>query len=477
MKQQVFNPYLPPYEYVPDGEPRIFGDRIYIYGSHDDVEGRDFCTGDYVVWSAPANQLSDWQYHGISYRKTQDPMSENGTRPLFAPDVVQGADGRYYLYYCLCFVPRISVAVSENPEGPFEFYGYVKYPKHILDGKFLEEHNPFDPGVLVDEDKRVYLYYGFAINMMIHGKKVVGCPGSMVVELENDMLTVKAEPLMVIPNGDNAEGTDFEGHGFYEASSIRKRDGIYYFIYSSELSHELCYATSSSPLGKFQYGGIIISNGDMGIKGTDKPVVIMGNNHGSIIQIQKDWFVFYHRHTHANSFCRQGCAEKIAFDSNGAIKQVEITSCGLNQGSLMARGKYPSYIACHLTTPRMPEMVIVGESLKNLIPYICEDTCKMDVEKSAHFIANIVNGTEIGFKYFCLENNTSIHVFLRGNAKGKIKVICGWKETDFIGEKDININTKEWKDVEVQLVPLEGDFPIYFVFDIEGTLELEGFSF
>lgn len=27
MKQQVFNPYLPSWEYIPDGEPYVFGDR------------------------------------------------------------------------------------------------------------------------------------------------------------------------------------------------------------------------------------------------------------------------------------------------------------------------------------------------------------------------------------------------------------------------------------------------------------------
>ena len=35
MKKQVFNPYLPSYEYIPDGEPRVFDGRLYIYGSHD----------------------------------------------------------------------------------------------------------------------------------------------------------------------------------------------------------------------------------------------------------------------------------------------------------------------------------------------------------------------------------------------------------------------------------------------------------
>ena len=35
MKKYVCNPYLPLWEYVPDGEPRVFGDRLYVYGSHD----------------------------------------------------------------------------------------------------------------------------------------------------------------------------------------------------------------------------------------------------------------------------------------------------------------------------------------------------------------------------------------------------------------------------------------------------------
>lgn len=41
------NPYLPLWEYIPDGEPRVFGDRVYIYGSHDRAGSDDFC--DYVL--------------------------------------------------------------------------------------------------------------------------------------------------------------------------------------------------------------------------------------------------------------------------------------------------------------------------------------------------------------------------------------------------------------------------------------------
>lgn len=37
------NPYLPLWEYIPDGEPRVFGDRVYIYGSHDRAGSDEFC--------------------------------------------------------------------------------------------------------------------------------------------------------------------------------------------------------------------------------------------------------------------------------------------------------------------------------------------------------------------------------------------------------------------------------------------------
>ena len=49
--KQVYNPYLPLNEYIPDGEPHVFGDRVYIYGSHDREGGETFCELDYVVYS------------------------------------------------------------------------------------------------------------------------------------------------------------------------------------------------------------------------------------------------------------------------------------------------------------------------------------------------------------------------------------------------------------------------------------------
>ena len=115
MKDQVFNPYLPSYEYVPDGEPRAFGDRLYVYGSHDAFGGAGYCENDYVGWSAPLSDLSDWRCEGVIYPAARDPQNTDGRMKLFAPDAVQGPDGRYYLDYSLNGSSLVSVAVCGSP--------------------------------------------------------------------------------------------------------------------------------------------------------------------------------------------------------------------------------------------------------------------------------------------------------------------------------------------------------------------------
>mgnify|MGYP002909230402 CR=1 FL=1 len=117
MKKQAFNPYLPSWEYIPDGEPYVFGDRVYVYGSHDYFNGYVFCMGDYVCWSAPVDDLGNWRYEGVIYPKTADPLNPEGKMCLYAPDVTVGPDGRYYLYYVLDKVSVVSVAVCDTPAG------------------------------------------------------------------------------------------------------------------------------------------------------------------------------------------------------------------------------------------------------------------------------------------------------------------------------------------------------------------------
>ena len=346
MKKQAFNPYLPSWEYIPDGEPYVFGDRVYIYGSHDLWNGHVFCLGDYVCWSAPVDDLGNWRYEGVSYPKTADPLNSDGHMCLYAPDVTVGADGRYYLYYVLDKVSVMSVAVCDTPAGKFEFYGYVHYPDGTRLGERGGDEPQFDPAVLTEGDV-TYMYSGFC------GQGDRSRTGSRVVTLGRDMLTVLTDPVTIIPGSCYSKGTGFEGHAFFEASSIRRVGGRYFFIYSSEVMHELCYAVSDSPLGGFEYGGVLVSNTDLHIdsyKPAEMPSVRGANNHGSIVGIGGEWYVFYHRHTNGTWFSRQGCAERLKMRPDGGFEQAEITSCGLNGSPLTGRGEYPAYIACCLFT-------------------------------------------------------------------------------------------------------------------------------
>ena len=261
MKKQVFGAYLPGYEYIPDAEPHIFDGRLYIYGSHDRFNGAKFCMNDYVCYSFPLDGLSDWRFEGVIYRKIQDPDNATGRLELWAPDVAKGPDGRYYLYYCLAEHPQIGVAVCDTPCGKFEFLGHVCGKNGEIIGRRAGDTQPFDPAVFIDEDRRIWLYSGSGPRIRRHDRQKK--KASVCMELEPDMLTVKTEPAPLVPTVHNAEGTGFEGHEFFEASSMRKFGGRYYFIYSSVQMHELCYAVSDLPNGGFVYGGVLISNGDI----------------------------------------------------------------------------------------------------------------------------------------------------------------------------------------------------------------------
>ncbi|MCR5738563.1 MAG: carboxylesterase family protein, partial [Lachnospiraceae bacterium] len=419
-RKQGVNPYLPSWEYIPDGEPYVFGDRVYVYGSHDILRGETFCLGDYVCWSAPINDLGNWKYEGVIFPKTDDPFNPDGHMCLYAPDVTVGPDGKYYLYYVLDKVSVVSVAVADTPVGPFKFIGYVHYEDGTRLGDKEGDEPQFDPGVLTEGDT-TYLFTGFA------GHDDKSRHGAMLTLLDKDMLTVKKAPVFVAPGDMYDEGTGYEGHAFFEAPSIRKHGDTYYFIYSSEVMHELCYATSKSPEGPFVYGGVIVSNCDIGIdsyKPADAPTCFGANNHGSIVQIGDDWYIFYHRHTHGTWYSRQGCAEKIHFEEDGSIKQVEITSCGLNNGPLSDIGEYPAYIACNIfcrgeeTDDSNPfkKGIYVNPSQ----PRIVQEGIENDYGYS--YIKAIVDGTTVGFKYFGMKDVTGLKIKTRAYYHGKFEI-------------------------------------------------------
>ena len=540
MKKQAFNPFLPLNEYIPDGEPHVFGDRVYHYGSHDREGGWTFCMDDYVVYSAPVDDLADWRCEGVSYRAEQDP-DYSEYKYMYAPDVVCGNDGRYYLYYCMAgeygyggYSRPISVAVSDKPAGPFEYLGHVKYP----DGSVMMKYVCFDPAVMNDNGT-IRLYYGtqydyeeredFDTNpeyldietgmfgktreqILEYRKHPESCPsgnpndkdsinGAVMTVLEDDMLTVKEAPHHIIPY--KVKGTSFEAHPFFEGSSMRKVGDTYYFIYSSWQNHELCYATSKYPDRDFIFRGTVVSNGDVGYNGrtVKEKTNMTGTTHGSIIEINGQWYVFYHRLTHKSDYSRQACAEKISIDKDGSVKQVEVTSCGLNSGPLEAKSgcRYPAVIACNLTNGHMPHgsNSVYQTEFPN-VTNIGED----------RFIAEIEDGTLIGYKYFNFENVNTVSVTARIEAaenkvvyNGPIRIDerCVSDDKDEVrtekhadtapvleiyleenGEKvgEISIgNSAEWTEYRSDVKIPDGVHALYFVYHGSEKIQLKEIAF
>lgn len=478
MKKQAFNPYLPSYEYVPDGEPRIFGDRIYVYGSHDRFNGPDFCVNDYVCWSAPLDGLGDWRYEGVIYRADQDPKNKKKEMHMNAPDVVQGPDGRYYLYYQLHRLSSTAVAVCDSPAGKYEFYGYVE-KNGVPYGETKGDAYAFDPGVLVDDDGRIWLYIGFSPApgllkklMKMRGNEV---EGGYCIELEKDMKTVKGETAMVVPGPAAAEGTPYAGHGFYEASSPRKIEGKYYLVYSSVLSHELCYAVSDFPNKGFVYGGTLVSIADIGYQGRTKPDNYTGNTHGGMVKIKDQWYIFYHRQTNKQKCARQGCAEKITIRPDGSIPQVEMTSCGLNEGPLAGTGTYEARIACNLYSAQgtFAYEKTREKDKKGLHPYFTQTG--EDREKDPdQYIANLRRGSTAGFKYFEFQEPESITLRVRSKSSGIMEV-----RTREGGPCVARIEVKaseDWTTASGTMEKVKGILPLYFTWQGEGGCDFDRFT-
>ncbi len=360
------NPYLPNWEYIPDGEPRVFGDRVYIYGSHDKAGSDTFCDKVLKCWSAPVDDLNNWVCHGDIFHVQDDRDHKSDTdwtteaNDLYAPDVVE-KDGKYYLYAYI-MNGRGCVAVSDKPEGPFTLVSKYKYnisEEITCNGWFI------DPGVLVDDDGRTYIYCGFERSFMAE------VSSDNMYEILDDTCIEHIIPIEDRPE----DGFIGEETWFFEACSLRKVGDTYYFIYSPKRGSRLAYATSDKPTGPFKYRGYIVDNG------VDYPA---GNDHGSIACINGQWYIFYHRMTNGTIMSRRACVERIEILPDGTIPTVEMTSLGF-QESLNPYEITPGEIAC----------VLKGGALiteKNVFERV---------------ITNIQDGCVMGYKYYDFGQDTS----------------------------------------------------------------------
>ena len=397
------NPYLPLWEYIPDAEPYVFEDpdnpgkyRLYVYGSHDTLKTA-YCGTDLVVWSAPVEDLSDWRCDGVIFESVV-----NGTADvLYAPDVAlveENGKKTYYLYPNKQSWGRTTmVCKSDRPDGPFEVVNWKEGSTTETEGVL-----GFDPAVFVDDDGSVYGYWGFVESWW--GKLD-----------EDNMSTLKEGETSKrnIPSYDQMTAFDYDPTqfnivqdenvgkwGFFEASSIRKVGNKYVFIYSRNGLQEeptgknysqLAYGYSDSPEGPWKWGGIIVdAMGEIipNENGGYDRTFAGGNTHGSICEINGQWYVFYHRNLH--TYARQAMVEPITVEwdeesvADGGevrISMAEVTSNGFFIEGLNPYVKHSAGIVSYLTG---------GASIT---PAYSEDTTTLPV-------VNIRNGVIAGIKYF-----------------------------------------------------------------------------
>ncbi len=416
----VGNPYLPLWEHIPDGEPYVFEDpdnpgkeRVYIYGSHDS-RITDYCGMELVVWSASTDDLNHWRYDGeilrVNKNSKGEPFDSAGTADvLFAPDVtlVTAPDGTktYYLYPNDQVGPRNGlIAKSNRPDGPFEVCNWNADNPEVCDGVLR-----FDPAVFVDDDGRVYGYWGFE--------------RSYGAELDPaTMATVKPDAKVVedMVSGKNQPG-DFR---FFEASSIRKIKDKYVFIYSRwtkdgefglpDTNYTLAYAYSDKPLGPWTYGGTIIDGRGRETNEQGETIAsatVSGNTHGSICQINGQWYVFYHRQSGLNEFARQAMVAPIDVEveegpgGKVSISEGEYNSEGFSLDGLDPLERHSAGIACWLTGPKVaehqwPNNIFYGSYVE--ASYGTDD--KFDapyaLRNNTNRVVNNTDGSIVGYKYF-----------------------------------------------------------------------------
>ena len=278
--------------FTADPSAHLFQGQIYIYPSHDidagvkeDDLGSHFAMNDYHVLSqkTPASPVVD---HGVAL-KLED--VQWASKMLWAPDAAE-SKGTYYLYFPAKDkegVFRIGVASSSKPEGQFQA------EKEYMKGSFS-----IDPCVFKDKDGTFYLYFGGiwggqlqrwksgSYSATDESQPANGQPALMakVARLDANMKQMAEAPRNVQILDANGKILVSEDHDrrFFEAAFVHQYQGKYYFSYSTGDTHNIAYATGTSPYGPFTYQGVIL-----------KPVKGWTNHH-SIMEQNGKWYLYYH---------------------------------------------------------------------------------------------------------------------------------------------------------------------------------------
>lgn len=401
------NPILPREHFVPDGEAHVMPDgRLYLYGSYDISGSRDYCSDVLHVFST--GDMIHWVDHGVAFRSSDVPWAKEGSL-LYAPDCIH-RDGKYYLYFCMNNAVE-GVAVSDNPWGPFTD------PTPILHA----DGDSIDPAIFIDDDGQAYYYWG---QFHLRGAK-----------MNADMRTLDETTI-------NRRLIDEKRHGFHEGASVRKRGGLYYLVFTDITRGRatcLGYAVSKSPLGPFEYKGIIIDN-----IGCDPET---WNNHGSIEEFNGQWYVFYHRSSQKGVTCRRMCAEPIFFDENGDISEVLPTTQGV-EPPISVSSEIAAADACRMggwgcASCIVPDPICPGEEI----------------------LTNLTGSGWAVYRYVDFDRSVSSAVLtLESDGSGVVEI---WADNELLGEVKVSPTDGKRAVMRGEIRPVEGVHTLYLEWKLE----------
>ena len=313
-------------QFAADPTARVFNNKVYVYPSHDIPAPKGqrqdwFCMADYHVFSS--ENLTVWTDHGMILSQEQVPWGKTDAYSMWAPDCVY-KNGKYYFYFPNA--PKdgrgfaVGVAIANQPEGPFTC---MQEPIMGISG--------IDPCVLIDDDGSAYIYWS---GMGIRGARLK----ENMLELDGELQEVKIPKRDGMPEMPPMKmgGQVMEGlpDGFKEGPFAFKRNGWYYLTFpwvrgntsnGANPTETLAYAMSKSPLGPWDFKGIIMAEHDNHC----------WTNHHSILEYKGQWYIFYHRNDFSPNMDKRRSTriEKIAFNSDGTIQEVKQTmrGVGINQ--------------------------------------------------------------------------------------------------------------------------------------------------
>ena len=537
MTASAQNPYLPLWEHLPDGEPRVFEDpdqpgkyRAYIIGSHD-VTYTAYCGPDIRMWSAPVEDLSQWRDEGPIFTWFVSGQWDT----MFAPDLVCTTDrttGKktYWLYpHSRGWRRTPMVCKGDRPNGPFTPVNLTADGTQCLPGSLID----FDPSVFIEnitdkKDKdydtgyRAYVFYGFQ-----HSTAVELDQNTMYSKREG---TAPIDPFIPASSRDgkllDKEGSEYKAlykgqnpldFNFFEASSIRQVGNKYVMVFSGYSGKEyglgntnsaLRYAFGDSPLGPWRSGGVLVDSRGVVLNEDGSRLIETNaahNTHGSLQEINGQWYVFYHRPPRGFGNARQPMVApvKITWDKKPVAKGGVVKITGYDP---YVKGNEWVAAASNGNTYTGAEVTSEGFQIFGLPPYAYYSAglaCFMygpnsnqwmqdnhDVWNNSMDLAGIQNGGIVGFKYFGFGglaqdtkgvkafegtkagDNTTLGLNLTPSGKGAFKIHVKldnpWKGQE-IGVIDVPADAERKATTYYAAVPavegLTGKHAIYLVTD------------